>query len=125
MATDLERREKAKVRARDYWPDRQPRCRIVFPCPYEETFAVHVAHLDDKGMGGDHGRRSTADRMIAVCAPHHVGPRSLHSTHLRVDRLTAKGTNGPIATYVRDDVTRDDWRLLLKERAVGVPELGA
>lgn len=85
-----EAREKAKVRARDVrcrWPE-CANCRDYKP-------RLEAAHLDDKGMGGDHGERTQADRMILLCFLTHQGPRSLHSGDLRIEPLTERGTDGP------------------------------
>jgi hypothetical protein len=85
-----EAKEKAKVRARDKrcrWPECK-NCRDYSP-------RLEVAHLDAKGMGGDHGMRTTADRMMLLCYLQHQGVVSLHSGDLRIETLTPKGTNGP------------------------------
>ena len=70
----FEEAEKRKVRLRDKqcrWPE----------CAYCRSYntRLEVAHLNDKGMGGDHGERSTADQMILLCWLRHQGPISLHS----------------------------------------------
>lgn len=110
-----EAEEKAKVVKRDG----SAVCRLVPGCKEREKF--ETAHLDDKGMGGDHGIRTTADRMIRACFFHHQGNWSLHSSDLRVECLTDQGTNGPIDVYARDDA-RGDWYVLKHEIACGVTE---
>jgi hypothetical protein len=106
--------EKAKVVKRDGLKA----CRLVPTCQEREKF--ETAHLDDKGMGGDHGNRTSADRMIRSCFFHHQGPWSLHSNDLRVDCLTPEGTDGPVEVWARDE--HQQWYLLKRETAVNVVE---
>lgn len=93
-------------------------CRLVPNCSEREKF--ETAHLDSKGMGGDHGIRTTADRMIRSCFFHHQGVWSLHANRLRVDCLTADGTNGPVEVWGTDE--NDQWFLVKRESACGVLE---
>ena len=93
-------------------------CRLVPNCPEREKF--ETAHLDDKGMGGDHGIRTTADRMIRSCFFHHQGAWSLHSKDLRVDCLTDAGTDGPIEVWGKD--ANGEWFMVKRESAPGVLE---
>jgi len=93
-----EEAEKRKVRQRDVvcrWPG-CTNCRDYKP-------RLEVAHLDDKGMGGDHGNRTSADRMILLCFLTHQGPRSLHSGDLRIEPLTEQGTDGPCMFLASDE----------------------
>jgi hypothetical protein len=109
-----EKEEKAKVVKRD-----GPKvCRLVPHCEEREKF--ETAHLDDKGMGGDHGIRTVASRMIRSCFWHHQGARSLHSKDLRVECLTDRGTDGPVEVWATD--ATGDWFLLKRETAVNVAE---
>lgn len=104
-----EKSEKAKVRTRDRhcrWPNCV--CRSM-------RLTAEVAHLDDKGMGGDHGVRTSADAMILLCHLKHRGPTSLHSGDCRIERLTPAGTDGPCAFY-------EGGQLVGRERAVGILE---
>lgn len=94
----FENTEKAKVRIRDKqcrWPD----------CDYCRKYkpSLEVAHLHDKGIGGDHGNRSTADQMVLLCALRHQGPVSLHSGMARIEPVTARGANGPLKFLVQDE----------------------
>lgn len=101
-----ERLEKAIVRARDQrcrWPHLLGAC----------SGRLEVAHLRAKGMGGDHGRRSTADQMILICANRHQGPISLHSGDLRIIPITRAGTNGPCKFQVRHGA---EWATLYQEK---------
>ena len=91
-----EKAEKAAVVKRDG----AKVCRLVPYCPEREKF--ETAHLHNKGMGGDHGIRTTADQMVRVCVFHHQGEWSLHSGDLRVECLTDHGTNGPIEVWGTD-----------------------
>lgn len=94
-----EAKAKRVVRARDRvcrWPG----------CDCGELYgywsALEVAHLDDKGMGGDPQLlRSVPDRMILLCRWNHTGPFGLHSGRARIHVLTDAGTYGPCAFYRR------------------------
>lgn len=86
--------EKKAVRLRDGGRCRWPGCR--------DKSRLEVAHLDDKGMGGDHGVRTDRAYMICLCYLCHQGPHSLHQQTKRIEVLTAQGTNGPCAFYERD-----------------------
>jgi hypothetical protein len=60
--------------------------------------AVHGAHREAKGIGGDHGRRSTLDNLLGLCVHRHQsGFVSIHAGTLKPIPLTDRGTNGPIA----------------------------
>ncbi len=90
---------KDQVRIRDQRKCRVPGCRFL-----KQGWALHVAHLDDKGMGGDKQLlRTRVDRMLALCACHHQGPISLHSTDLRIIPETSRGTRGPCRFEVADE----------------------
>ena len=86
-----EDREKAKVRRRDVicrWPSCE-NCRRYKP-------RLEVAHLAGKGMGGDHGERSTAANMMLLdYLTHQDGTDSLHAQTRRIEPLTDQGTDGP------------------------------
>ena len=107
--------EKAKVRVRDG----AAYCRLVPHCTEREWF--ETAHLDDKGMGGDHGNRTTADTMVRACGFHHQGAWSLHSGDLWVEYQTPLKANGPIEVWGRHPETGETY-LVGRERAVGVWE---
>jgi hypothetical protein len=98
----VEATEKAAVRKRDGGVCRWPGCG-----ERGEKWRLEVAHLNDKGMGGDHGTRSTRDQMILLCLPHHQGPRSLHSGDLRITPVTSRGADGPLRF---DEQTEAGWR---------------
>lgn len=115
---------KAEVTRRDG----QKVCRLDPNCPHIKVgIRAEGVHLDDKGMGGDHGVRTTRDRMLRGCFIHHQGAKSIHSGHIRVKYLTDKGTDGPIALERSEDeidaktrITRKVWTEFARERAVGV-----
>lgn len=109
-----EQEEKAKVVKRDG----AHYCRLIPMC--DERQLHETAHLNDKGMGGDHGIRSTADQMLRSCFFHHRGDWSLHSNDLRVELLTDEGTNGPIEVWGR--LSTGEWYMVGRETAVGVWE---
>jgi hypothetical protein len=109
-----EKDEKAKVVRRDG----SKVCRLVPHCPEREKF--ETAHLDDKGMGGDHGNRTSADTMIRSCFFHHQGIWSLHSHDLRVEYLTPEKANGPVEVWGRTEA--DGWYLVKRESSCGITE---
>lgn len=97
---------KDAVRLRDGYRCRFPDCR-------EQAHGVRleVAHLEDKGMGGDKRLiRTQRDRMICLCFLHHQGPVSVHSKDVRIEYETARGTDGPCAFYVSDEQKR--WKFV-------------
>lgn len=106
--------EKTKVRKRDG----ASYCRLVPGCAERRIF--ETAHVNDKGMGGDHGLRSTSDQMLRSCFGHHRGNWSLHSNDLRVEYLTPDKADGPIEIWGRD--TTGQWFMVGREKAVGVWE---
>jgi hypothetical protein len=89
--------EKAAVRKRDGDVCRWPSC--------GSRDGIQTAHLQDKGMGGDHGNRTHRTTMIRLCFDHHLGPESLHSKDLRIEPLTERGTDGPVL-FLRADEQR-------------------
>ena len=93
-----ETQQKAIVRERDDY-----RCRV--PGCMNPRRQLEVAHLEDKGMGGDPtGIRSTPAKMLVLCRDHHQGPKSVHSGHLVIAPKDAElGTAGPC---------NFDWRQL-------------
>ncbi len=121
--TSNEKAVKAELTVRDG----QRACRLDPACPNVKAWPIEGVHLDDKGFGGDHGIRTTRDRMLRGCSLHHRGPRSLHSGHLRVAYLTDKGTDGPIALLRpevevnnRSRLSKTVWVAFARERAIGV-----
>lgn len=114
----FETEQKAKATARDRactktgcrWPD----------CPYcVRRDRQEVSHVWDKGSGGDHGNRSTADQMIRVCARIHQGPGSIHAKDRVVIPLTDRGTDGPCEFQVFDRA-ENRWFTVGVESAPGV-----
>jgi hypothetical protein len=102
----FEQGEKAKARRRDF-PCRWPRCdchRLGLP---HET-----AHVENKGMGGDHSNRSRVDQLAYLCRRRHQGPHSLHTGHLAIEYQTVRGTDGPCNFY---DTDIDGRRYLVAE----------
>lgn len=101
-----EEREKDRVRKRDVrciWPDCE-NCRRFKP-------RLEVAHGVSKGMGGDHGMRSTADNMSLLDFLTHQGAHSIHSGHKRVRPLNKTlGHNGPRACEERETLA-SPWLL--------------
>lgn len=104
--------EKAKVRKRDKvcrWPH-CANCKAFSP-------RLEVAHLTAKGMGGDHGTVTSADRMVLVDYLTHQGADGLERHERRIEPLTADGTNGPCSFWLRVDGV---WTLVAEEVAIGV-----
>lgn len=95
--------EKRKVRLREGGVCRWARATGDCYCLRYKNITLHVAHLNDKGMGGDHGLRSTADQMALICSLRHEGERSLHSGDCRIVPLTDRGTNGPCKFEEQDE----------------------
>lgn len=93
-------------------------CRLIPQC--DEKIQFETAHLEDKGMGGDHGLRTDAAIMVRSCYFHHRGNWSLHSNDLRVEYLTNEKANGPIQIWGR--MSTGEWYLVGREKAVGVWE---
>jgi hypothetical protein len=60
--------------------------------------ALHGAHWEAKGMGGDHGIRSTPANLLGLCVHRHqTGKVSLHGGTLRITVFDdARGTRGPV-----------------------------
>jgi len=84
-------RVRSEVMARDGWT-----CRIC-----RRTQFVELAHLEPKGMGGDHGIRTTRANCIAACALCHRGPRpSLHAGGITWELLSERGADGPVRFVV-------------------------
>lgn len=64
--------------------------------------ALHGAHFKAKGMGGDHGLRSTVDNIVGLCVHRHqTGRVSLHGGTLAIEILDiSRGTRGPLAWHL-------------------------
>lgn len=112
-----ERNEKAKVRKRDGRKCRWPNCEYK-----AERARLEVAHLKNKGIGGDHGKFSTADQMIHLCYLCHQGAKSLHSGDRKIRPLTKEGTNGPCLFMVRERGSNKPWTSIAEIRP-GVSEI--
>jgi 5-methylcytosine-specific restriction endonuclease McrA len=86
-----ERMAKDAAKARDHWT-----CRRCGRSTLDLAQTIEAAHLDDKGMGGDHGLRSSSPAdYVTLCQKCHQGPRSVHSGHVRMVFSTAMG-DGPV-----------------------------
>ena len=109
-----EQTEKAKVVKRDG----AKVCRLMPNCSEREKF--ETAHLDNKGMGGDHGNRTSADTMIRACFFHHQGWWSLHTNDIRVEYLTPEKANGPIEVWGRG--VGGEWFQVKRESSCGINE---
>lgn len=94
-----EARMKTIVRKRDGYRCRWPGC----DCR-ERRDRIEVAHVVNKSAGGS----SEASNLICLCVARHRGRPSLHSGDLRIEPLTAAGTNGPCA-FLRRYLGREGW----------------
>lgn len=96
----LESLHKVEAKVRDFH-------RCQFPgCTVQGRGRVESAHLEGKGMGGDHGLRSgSAADFVTTCYEHHQGVRSLHSEHVDVRPASDQGANGPLVWYTRQALT--------------------
>lgn len=86
---------RAKIDAKGAAKDRDwyfcRRCGVTY------GFDMEAAHIDDKGMGGDHGLRSSSPSdYVTLCADCHRGSWSVHSGHVRIVCLTDKRGDGPV-----------------------------
>lgn len=111
-----ERLAKEQVRRRDK-TCRWPRCE----CRALKHIRLEVAHLDDKGMGGDHGERTHVEQMILLCFLKHQGATSLHSGDARIVPQTDQGTSGPCDFLLRNDLT-GELELVAAETTIGISE---
>lgn len=110
-----ERAIKAEAKRLDAYRCRWPDCEVP-----QGTFwgQIDPAHVQAEGMGGDPTlQRTTLENILAVCRWHHRGPRSLHSGHLKVEKLTPQGTRGPMACYELQPGESGKWALV----GIGVP----
>lgn len=93
-----ETRAKIDAKERDGWACR--RCHVdnaMFP-----FVLIEAAHIDDKGMGGDHGTRSSKPSdYVTLCADCHRGPCSVHSGHLVMVVGPERG-DGPVTFKERE-----------------------
>jgi len=86
-----ERAAKIAAKARDGYACR--RCGIEFSI---RASWVEAAHINGKGMGGDHGLRSSSPAdFLTLCRSCHQGPRSVHSGHVVIECGPARG-DGPV-----------------------------
>jgi hypothetical protein len=94
-----ERDAKAEVRERDQ-TCRWPGCSCQRSWGWAQGASwmrqLEVAHLEDKGMGGDKQLiRTQRHKMILLCGWRHRGSFGLHAKRARIEPLTDKGTDGP------------------------------
>lgn len=121
-----EEKNKAIARKRDW------KCRLPH-CPYCQEFgktqgALQVAHvIHAKGSGGDpEGIRSPHNLLMLLCPLAHAAQEAHDWV---VDPLTDKGTDGPCAFWLVEDVMNvnsgriEASRLLwARETGIGIPE---
>lgn len=108
------------VRARDggcRWPEAH-KCRG----------GLEACHVEAKGIGGDHGARTTTQNELLLCAwIHRRGPASLHGFQLKIECETPDGCDGPLSFWREDGgvdrVTgKRTYVCIARERSVGVIE---
>lgn len=89
----IERKAKEAAKKRDGYLCR--RCGLL-------KLSNEAAHIDTKGMGGDHGLHSSLrSDYVTLCNTCHQGPRSLHSGHVRLVCGDLRG-DGPV-TFIEKD----------------------
>lgn len=108
-----EEKNKREVRRLDGYMCRVPHCDCL-----KRRDRLEVAHLVDKGIGGDHGVRSGLENLILLCLAHHQGRVSLHQGTLKIEPLTPEGMRGPCEFWVSDGGS--GWVSIGREEAVGV-----
>jgi hypothetical protein len=92
-----ERIAKETAKGRDRWT-----CRRCHRSTLDLMETVEAAHINSKGMGGDHGlRSSTSADYVTLCRSCHQGPRSVHSGHVVIECGPARG-DGPV-TFIEAD----------------------
>lgn len=108
-----ERAVKQRTKRRDggcRWPEASD-CRGI----------LEGAHIEAKGMGGDHGERTHTGNVVTLCLWHHrKGPASIHSPNGRIDCETDAGADGPLSFWRRG--SDGGWFCVGRERSVGVIE---
>ncbi len=119
-----ERKYNEQVRRRD------KKCRFPLCVCHRFGLALHVAHLEHKGMGGDPtGERSLPHLMILVCIQRHrENPLSIDKGTIECIPLDNElGTNGPVSWWIdshslmNPNVSDDTVMLeLARESAPGV-----
>jgi hypothetical protein len=116
-----ERANKRAVRLRDM-VCRYPECGCRTGAIRGDDAALEVAHLEDKGMGGDPLLiRSLPSTMILLCHYRHQGVEGEHSKLLEIERLTPSGTDGACAFYQRDRETGKRYLVGITEPPPPVP----
>jgi hypothetical protein len=111
-----EREAKAEVRERDQtcrWPGCT--CQRSWGSSQANSWmrGLEVAHLEDKGMGGDKKLiRTQRHKMILICGWRHRGTFGLHSGRARIVPLNAeKGTDGPCEFWLQRQ-KNGEWELV-------------
>lgn len=113
-----EKAEKRAVMLRDGHQCRWPACE--FRSLKVRIEAAHV--MGHKGWGGNPANdRSERHMMLALCFLHHQGAVSLHSGDLRVESMTERHTDGPMAFYRKAESGK--WVCVAVESAIGVSEV--
>ncbi len=91
----VETTAKAAAKRRDGHRCRRPGCSTNL-----RLWRLEAAHLDDKGMGGDHGLRSAVPAdYVSLCVTCHCGPAGLHAKRLRAVPITPNGGDGLIQWF--------------------------
>lgn len=112
-----EDQQKLIVRKRDRIC-RWPYCRHM----KDQAVRLEVAHVEAKKIGGDHGVRSHSGNLMLLCFWHHQADAqpghpegSIERHDLKIEPLTAEGTNGPCSFYAKDADGR--WFVVRQETA--------
>jgi len=93
------------------------RCR--WPEAHKCRGLLEGAHIEAKGMGGDHGERTYTGNIITLCAwIHRRGPDSLEHHQLRIETETERGADGPLSFWREGKDGK--WYCVGRELAVGI-----
>lgn len=106
------KKSKALTVGRCRWPHRTAAEKRLCAASPKES-----AHLKDKGIGGDHGKRSKPEDHVTVCQPVHQGPGSIHDKKKRITPLTEfKG----FGACLFEEKVKGKWVVAGEETSVGV-----
>ncbi|WP_306523448.1 HNH endonuclease [Gemmatimonas sp.] len=108
-----ERTERLKAKAESKKRDGQ-KCRWPHVC--RKPIRLESAHLVNLSQGG----ADTTDNLITLCFEVHQGKTSLHSQDRKIEPLTNKGCDGPVAFYQISE--SGQWKHIASERSVGISE---
>lgn len=101
------------------------RCR--WPGEHKCRGILESAHVQAKGMGGDHGTRSATANLFTACSwIHRSGPETIERHELRIEFETPGGCDG-LLSFWKQDGGRDangepTYFCIGRERSIGLLE---